>query len=119
MVPKESSTYYFTSFDIKANNRRLLCSWGKTEDNPSLEAKEIMEFGLKADLVLNQIGLSLLLKRWKMRDLLSLQNPDILCLVETKLKNVRESDILKIWNEENLDWLYSEADGNSGRLLVI
>ncbi|KAM7274322.1 hypothetical protein ACFE04_028986 [Oxalis oulophora] len=53
------------------------------------------------------------------RNLLSKYNPDVVCLLETKLEGVRSNDILKIWNEIDLGWISSDAQGRSGGILVI
>ncbi|GKV21745.1 hypothetical protein SLEP1_g31697 [Rubroshorea leprosula] len=47
------------------------------------------------------------------------ENPDFLCLQETKLEVVEESLCRALWYSENFDWVMQKSMGNSGGLLCI
>jgi exonuclease III len=64
-------------------------------------------------------GLGSRIKRRKVRDLVRVERLDFLALQETKLQSVCDSLPRSLWGNEDCDWAFLPADGNSGGILSI
>jgi exonuclease III len=68
---------------------------------------------------LNIRGLGSRVKRRKVRDLVRLERLDFLALQETKLQVVDDSLPRSLWGNEDCEWAYLPAEGNSGGILSV
>ena len=67
----------------------------------------------------NVRGLNAKIKRSALRKIISHHNPHFIFVQETKLENFTPKYIKSIWNLDDIGWIHSPSDGNSGGLLTM
>lgn len=68
-------------------------------------------------LSFNVRGLGGILKRREIKDLVRKERVDFVCIQETKKDSVDRRLVESIWGNENVDWVFTGANGLSGGLL--
>ena len=58
-------------------------------------------------------------KRFRIRNLLKLWRPHIICFLETKLELITQGIVRNIWGSHHLDWVYLGSNGASGGILLM
>jgi mannosylglycoprotein endo-beta-mannosidase len=67
----------------------------------------------------NVRGLGSRVKRSKLREVVRVEKVDFLAIQETKLEAIPGSLIANIWGNDEFDWAFLSATGNSGGILSI
>ncbi|KAM7266164.1 hypothetical protein ACFE04_019548 [Oxalis oulophora] len=113
------------------NNLRIVKECKSKEKKLNSDAREILELGMLADLAIKNVvdkalivdrvlaekcreeetGINSFLKKKMLKEIISSQNHDVVCLLEMKLSILSDVSLREIGNEVSLSWREIIADG--------
>lgn len=67
----------------------------------------------------NLRGLNARVKKSSLRKLIKSHDPHFVFVQETKMETFSPKVIKSLWNDDNIEWLFSPSRGNSGGLLTM